>query len=166
MTIVLRSVAVASLPFAATATWGFSASMVLATAGILLLYLECNRPGRVLPGAAGLLLLLLAAYSLSLLPLRPASLLLVVAGFLTLAAPLRLEATWRPLLAGTALLILGFATLSASEAVSATAGICGLVLGPVTAWLTIIAGRARRAKRRLRQTFPEARTAVLLDRWE
>ena len=39
--------------------------LVLLVAGILLVYVECNRPGWVLPGCLGTLLVLLSGYALA-----------------------------------------------------------------------------------------------------
>lgn len=60
-------------------------AVTLVGSGILLIFLECNLPGAVLPGALGLLLLLSGVYGLSRLPLRPAGLILLLAASVMLA---------------------------------------------------------------------------------
>ena len=46
-------------------------AIVIATFGLCLIFLEFNRPGRILPGASGLALLLLATASMLHHPLQP-----------------------------------------------------------------------------------------------
>ena len=148
------------------ATGGFNASILVTSAGLLLLYVECNRPGRVIPGVVGLLLLLLGLHSLSQLPLRPGAIFLVTLAFALLALTLRGTAPWLWLLAGTALLSCGLARLPARQAWSPPAALCGLVLGSVTGWLATIAGRARRSKRHPHPTAGQPSPRAVTHGWE
>lgn len=155
-----------SVALASATTWTFTASILITSTGLLLIYLECNRPGRVLPGVAGLLLFLLGLHSLSLLPLRMRAILLVIFAFSLLALPARGTAVWFWVATGTALLGLGLSRLSAQQAWSLPAAACGLLIGLITGWLATIAGRARRAKRHLKPTFGQPRQEALPDGWE
>ena len=47
--------------------------------GALLIYLEFNTPGTIVPGALGTLMVLLAIFALDLLPIRFTSVLLLIA---------------------------------------------------------------------------------------
>jgi membrane-bound ClpP family serine protease len=127
------------------------AALLLLTFGLLLICVELNRPGTILPGAIGLLLSLLAIASLLRLDLRWPAVLLVATAVALLAVNL-VRAT-HPLVAAAATLalILGFARLSSgpgdSRVHAVTASVCGLVLGVGTSLLTAIARRARINKR-------------------
>ncbi len=128
-----------------------SIAVIVLAAGILLIFVECNLPGAILPGAAGLLLLLSGIYGLSRLPLRPAALTtLLIAGILLALSP-RASAPLLPAVFGTAGLIAGLWTLiqpgtpgpAVHPGIAASAG---LLLGASSALLGRIAGRARRNK--------------------
>lgn len=53
-------------------------ALLLLFAGVLLVYLEFNRPGLVIPGSLGAVFVLTAVYALSQLPIRPLGLLLIL----------------------------------------------------------------------------------------
>jgi membrane-bound serine protease (ClpP class) len=126
-------------------------ALLLLTFAVLLIYVELNRPGWILPGALGLLLLSLAVASLLRLDLSwPAALLVVSAvALLTLGLIRRVHALIPA--AATLALILGFARLMHGPGDArvhvVTASVCGLSLGVVTSVLTVIARRARTNKR-------------------
>ena len=122
----------------------------LVTIGTLLVFVECNRPGKVLPGACGVLLLLSGLHRLSAVSgWTDAAVWLGVTG-MVLIGTLR----WRllvgvPGVLGTGLLTVAFALLaknSGGALGSLPASSCGLLLGSVSSWLMVIAGRAWRAK--------------------
>ena len=73
-------------------TWlaGVSSAAMLwvLTAGLLLIYVELNRPGRVIPGALGLLLVLLGCARLWVAHPHPVALLLVATAVVLLAIDL------------------------------------------------------------------------------
>ena len=142
------------------------AALIGFTVGMLLIYLELNRPGLVLPGAAGLLLVLLALGSLlaetrmGAFRLSGGGLVLIGTATALLLLDLLRRTSFIVALAATGALCLGFAHLLASPApigggeASAAAHIaapvavlCGLLLGLATAALTRIARRARANKR-------------------
>ena len=125
-------------------------AVVLASAGLALIFWELNRPGTLDPGALCLLCVLRAASALTHHPLRPgASVLLGLSGA-TLCGNLRYKLpVW--------LLVAVAATLAGSLRFlvqpSAPLGVhtpvalaCGLLVGAVGSVLSRIALRARRAK--------------------
>ena len=125
-------------------------ALLIVTLAVALIALELNRPGSILPGAAGLLLLLLAAASLW--QRQPSE--LAVAGAIVSIALLLLQAR-RPLhlpviAALTVLLIACFVRLvprASTERINlVTAVVCGIILGAGTTVLTRIARRARQNK--------------------
>lgn len=119
--------------------------------GALLIYLEFNTPGTIIPGALGTLLLVLALFALNLLPVRYTSVMLIIAAFVLLL----LEAKFAShgILAGAGILCLIFGTLTLVAGPIpqlrvhvATAVSSGIAFGLVTAFLARIAWRARRNK--------------------
>jgi len=125
------------------------AAVLLLTAGLLLIYLELNRPGFILPGALGLLSCLLAVDALAHRTLDPIALLLLLSAIALLSLDL-LRPTRIPVaVAATLALVLGLRGLLSNQAtplaLSIAAG-CGLVIGITTSLLTRIARRARANK--------------------
>jgi len=122
-------------------------SVLLFTLGILLIYVELNRPGSILPGAVGLLLALLAVTPLFHQYLNPPAILALAAGVLLLARGLRRSTTAITPVVATLCLIFGLLFLVRQPANArvhaATAVPCGLLLGLGTTILTRIARRAR-----------------------
>jgi membrane-bound serine protease (ClpP class) len=126
-------------------------AVLILVVGGLLIYLEFNTPGTIIPGALGTLLVVLALFALNLLPVRYTSLMLLVAAF----AFFILEAKFAShgVLAGAGILCLVFGTLTLVAGpipelrVSiATAVGTGIAWGAVTTFLVRIAIRARRNK--------------------
>ncbi len=129
------------------------ATLLTLVAGILLLYLEANRPGSILPGCLGALLTLLSLNAFAHMSLRPSAL-----AISTLGVALVFTELFRParnLLAtlGAALLTFGLRFLLQPFAPvhvhTPTAILAGVGLAAVTLWLARIALRARRNKRTL-----------------
>lgn len=125
-------------------------ALVLFTLGLLLIFIELNRPGAVLPGTCGLLLGLLAVASLARLHLSAAGLALIFT-----ATALLLLGLIRPIpavvaAAATLALCLGFDQLVTgpghARIDARAAAPCGLVLGAASYALTRIARRARANK--------------------
>ena len=125
-------------------------AIVIATTGICLIFLELNRPGRVIPGALGLTLLLLAAAALSHHQLQPAALVLLLLSSGTLTANL-----WRQLpswLGGAAILAFALSLrflipeCAYPHVLTSTALTCGLAIGLLGTARSRIALRARRLK--------------------
>jgi membrane-bound serine protease (ClpP class) len=126
-------------------------AVLILVVGGLLIYLEFNTPGTIIPGALGTLLVVLALFALNLLPVRYTSLMLLVAAF----ALLLLEAKFAShgVLATAGIICLVFATLTLvagpipeMRVSLATAVASGVAFGAVTTFLVRIALRARRNK--------------------
>ena len=125
-------------------------AVVIATLGLCLIFLELNRPGRILPGALGLTLVLLATATLLHYPLHPAALVWLGLASATLAAQL-----WRqvPLwVAGATTVVIAFSLrflIPESTHLhinTPTALTCGAAIGLLGTALSRIALRARRLK--------------------
>ena len=128
-------------------------TVLLLTLGLLLIYLEFNTPGSILPGAAGVLLVMLAVYALLQMPLRwEGVLLLLLAAVLLLAeAQLRGGALLGvlavvALVVGLRLLVRG--VIPQLEVHWSTALGTGVGFGGITAGLLLLGAKARRAKLR------------------
>jgi membrane-bound serine protease (ClpP class) len=121
-------------------------AILLLTLGLLLIYVELNRPGWIVPGACGLLLALLSVGSLLRLDLSPAAIALLATATALLLLDL-LRPT--PFLVELAL-VLGLDHLvlgpSPQQVHAAVAILCGLLIGGGTSILTRIARRARANK--------------------
>ncbi len=124
-------------------------AILLGTLGLCLGFVECNRPGRILPGAVGLLFFLFSCARLTAAGLRfPALLVIAMATLILLGNLPRSLPLWLLVLA-TVGLIAGLHWLPAGAAAAIPLRIalpCGAVLGVLGAVLTRIAFRARRAK--------------------
>jgi len=126
------------------------AAILLATVGILLIYLELNRPGLIFPGAVGLLLTLLAIAALLPQHFNLIALLLIACAITLLGFDLlRPTPRFVPLVTA-ALLSLGFFFLlkyPTSQPIHLPVAVsCGLILGAGTSLLTRVARRARANK--------------------
>lgn len=122
--------------------------------GALLIYLEFNTPGTIVPGALGTLLLLLGIFALNLLPIRYTAVMLLLAAMALLVLEAKIGGHGALALAGIVCLTLGTLTLVAAPipelainpwvAVAVSAG-----FGGITVLLVRLAVRARRMKVRL-----------------
>lgn len=126
-------------------------ALLLFLGGALLIYLEFNTPGTVVPGALGTVMVLLAIFALNLLPIRFTAVLLLVAAF----ALLLLEAKFggHGVLASAGILCLTFGMLTLVEAPIPELSVSPWVafgvsaaFGLITVFLVRIAVRARRRK--------------------
>jgi len=132
------------------ATLSPNAAILFLTIGVALVALELNRPGSIVPGAAGLFLTLFATACLIAHHPKPLSALGVVfcAGLLIVQA--RRDLSWLVPTIATILLIVSIATLlppiPGPEILGWVAISCGLILGAGTTLLTRIARRARQNK--------------------
>ena len=125
--------------------------LLLLLAGLLLVYVECNLPGKVVPGALGLLAMMLELYGLGRLQLAGYALALIAAGLAALALELRTRERTRTAglfaAVGGTMLILGLRRLVITPQVHlATAIVTGAVFSLVTPLLARIALQARRNK--------------------
>ena len=129
-------------------------AILLITAGVLLAFVECVRPGGVLPGAGGLLLFLLGVHDLASLPLRPAALLLLASAVALLAAGAHRRLRWAGGLLGTAALMAALPSLvrprqwlPLQNVTPWLGAAAGLLLGGSSSLLLRIAAQARANKR-------------------
>ena len=126
-------------------------AVLLIVLGGLLIYLEFNVPGTIVPGSVGTLLLLLGIFGLNLLPIRHTSLMLLAAAFLLIALEVKFASHGVLAAAGVGALVFGLATLvdgpiDEMRVHLGTAIGAGLGFGIVTFGLAWIAMRARRNK--------------------
>ena len=129
-------------------------ALLLLVGGALLIYLEFNTPGTIVPGALGTLMVLLAIFALNLLPIRYTAVLLMLAAVVMLVLEAKFGGHGALAIAGIVCLILGMLTLVAAPipelAVKPWVAISiGLAFGGITAFLVRIAVKARRLKSRL-----------------
>lgn len=124
--------------------------VLLATLGFALILLELNRPGLIVSGAAGLLMVLLAAAGLRPFPLSSFAIGLLTLAVVVLALNLWLQVPVWLLALATAGLCAGLRVLVSpgnAETVHLPVALaCGTASGTAAAYLSRVALRARRAK--------------------
>jgi membrane-bound serine protease (ClpP class) len=129
-------------------------ALLLLVGGALLIYLEFNTPGTIVPGALGTLMVLLGVFALDLLPIRFTAIMLLLAAF----ALMLLEAKFggHGVLAITGIVCLTFGTLTLIAAPIPELRInpwvaigVSLGFGSITVFLVRLAMKARRMKARL-----------------
>ena len=127
-----------------------NAAILIMTAGAVLIAIELNRPGSILPGALGLLLTLLAAASLHAMHPSAVAALETAACIGLMIFGERIRLPWQVVCLATVPLIAAIAVLvprNPGPAISAWAAVLsGLILGTGTIVLTGIARRARQNK--------------------
>jgi len=126
-------------------------AVLILVVGGLLVYLEFNTPGTIIPGALGTLLVVLALFALNLLPVRYTSLMLLIAAFALLLLEAKFASHGVLATAGIICLVFGTLTLVAGPIPElrvsvATAIGTGIAFGAITTFLVRIAMRARRNK--------------------
>ena len=126
-------------------------AVLILVVGGLLIYLEFNTPGTIIPGALGTLLVLLALFALNLLPVRYTSLMLLLAAFALMILEAKFASHGVLATAGIVCLVFGTLTLVAGPIPElrvsiATAIGTGIAFGAITTFLVRIAFRARRNK--------------------
>jgi len=119
--------------------------------GALLIYLEFNVPGTIVPGSLGTLLVLLALFGLNLLPIHHTSVFLLMAAVALIVLEAKFPSHGVLALAGTISLVFGLATLvdgpiPEQRVHTSTAVTVGLAFGIISFALAFIALRARRNK--------------------
>lgn len=129
-------------------------AMLLLVGGALLIYLEFNTPGTIVPGALGTLMVLLAIFALNLLPVRYTAVMLLIGALVLLVLEAKVGGHGALAIAGIVCLAFGMLTLIAAPipelvvnpwlAVSVSTA-----FGVITAFLVRLAVRARRLKARL-----------------
>lgn len=136
--------------FAWMASVGPNGAVLIATAGVLLIFLELNRPGLVLPGALGLLAVLFAAATISRNPLQGWALALIALASATLLSNVWLKVPRWLLATGALAMAVGLHFLLRAsltgEVTWPVACVSALLIGVPGSLLSRVALRARRAK--------------------
>jgi membrane-bound serine protease (ClpP class) len=126
-------------------------AFILLAIGALALYAEFNHPGAVIPGTVGVVFILLASFSLNLLPVRFAAVAMIIGAFALFAAEAKFASHGVLTTGGIALLTMGGlflvdAPIPEMRVHLLTALAVSIPLGLITAFLMSIAMRARRNK--------------------
>ncbi|HEY0308713.1 MAG TPA: nodulation protein NfeD [Acidobacteriaceae bacterium] len=126
-------------------------AVLLFFAGALLIYLEFNVPGTILPGSVGTLLVLLSLFALNLLPIHFASVTVMLAALVLLVLEAKFPSHGILALTGSIALVFSLLTLVdgpiPEQRVHLSVAIAtGLSFGLITSFLAVIALRARRNK--------------------
>ncbi len=126
-------------------------AVLLLVLGGLLIYLEFNVPGTIVPGSLGTLFVLLSLFGLNLLPVRHTAVALLLAAFVLMLLEAKYGSHGVLALAGMVSLVFGLATLVDGpipelRVHKATAIGAGLGFGAITFGLAWIALRARRGR--------------------
>jgi membrane-bound serine protease (ClpP class) len=129
-------------------------ALLMLVGGALLIYLEFNAPGTIVPGALGTLMVLLAIFGLNLLPIRFTAVLLLVAALVLLLLEAKFGGHGVLAVAGIVCLTFGTLTLVAApvpemEISPAVAFGVSAAFGLITVFLVRIAVRARKMKTRI-----------------
>jgi len=126
-------------------------AVLMLFAGALLIYLEFNVPGTIVPGSIGTLLVVAALFALHLLPIHLASLAVLIAALVLLLLEAKYPSHGALAIAGCIALVFSLLTLVNGPIPEqrvhwSVALAAGLSFGLVTAFLATIAWRARRNK--------------------
>jgi membrane-bound serine protease (ClpP class) len=129
-------------------------ALLFLVGGALLIYLEFNSPGTIVPGALGTLMVLLAVFALNLLPIRYTAVMLLVAAMVLLLLEAKFGGHGALAIAGIVCLTFGMLTLVAAPVpelgVSPVVAIAvSVAFGAITVLLVRLAMRARQRKSRL-----------------
>ena len=124
---------------------------ILFTIGLLALYGEFNNPGSVLPGVVGFVFILLALFSFHLLPIRYASLVLIVAGFVLFFLEAKFHTHGVLTIGGITVMVIGALMLVDSPIPEMrvrplTALAVSIPMGLITVFLVTLVIKARRNK--------------------
>jgi len=126
-------------------------AVLMLVLGGLLIYLEFNVPGTIVPGALGTLLVLLSLFALNLLPVHYTALLLLLAAAVLMVLEVKFTSHGVLSVVGILCLVLGMLTLVAGPVPELrvhrlTAIAAGIGFGSITVLLVRLAARARRNK--------------------
>lgn len=126
-------------------------ALLFLVGGALLIYLEFNTPGTIVPGALGTLMVLLAIFALNLLPIRYTAVLLLIAALVLLVLEAKFGGHGALAIAGIVCLTFGTLTLVAAPVpqmgVSPAVAISvSIGFGLITVFLVRLATRARKRK--------------------
>jgi membrane-bound serine protease (ClpP class) len=126
-------------------------ALLFLVGGALLIYLEFNTPGAIVPGALGTLMVLLAVFALNLLPIRYTAVMLLLAALILLLLEAKFGSHGVLAVAGIACLTFGMLTLVAAPVPEMSvmpwvAFAISAAFGGITVFLVRLAVRARRRK--------------------
>jgi membrane-bound serine protease (ClpP class) len=143
-------------------------ALLLLVCGALLIYLEFNVPGTIVPGALGTLMVLLSVFALNLLPIHYTAVLLLVAALVFLLLEAKFGGHGALAIAGIVCLTFGTLTLVAAPvpemAVSPWVALSvSAAFGSITVFLVRLAARARRMKSRLGPSALVGRQATAME---
>lgn len=129
-------------------------ALLFLVGGALLIYLEFNTPGTIVPGALGTLMVLLAIFALNLLPIRYTAVMLLIAAIGLLLLEAKFGGHGALAIAGLVCLAFGTLTLVAAPvpemAINPWVALAvSAAFGSITVFLVRLAVRARRMKSRL-----------------
>jgi membrane-bound serine protease (ClpP class) len=129
-------------------------ALLLLVGGALLIYLEFNTPGTIVPGSLGTLMVLLAIFGLNLLPIRYTAVLLLIAAMVFLILEAKFGGHGALAIAGIICLTFGTLTLIAAPVPEMGVNVWVALaistgFGGITVFLVRLAVRARRRKARL-----------------
>jgi len=129
-------------------------ALLLLVGGALLIYLEFNSPGTIVPGALGTLMVLLAIFALNLLPIRYTAVLLLLGAMVLLLLEAKFGGHGALAIAGIVCLTFGAMTLVAAPVpemnISPWVAISvSVAFGAITWFLVRLAVRARKRKARI-----------------
>jgi membrane-bound serine protease (ClpP class) len=129
-------------------------ALLLLVGGALLIYLEFNAPGTIVPGALGTLMVLLAIFGLNLLPIRYTAVMLLVAAMVLLVLEAKFGGHGALAITGIVCLTFGMLTLVAAPvpemAINPALAIAvSAAFGAITVFLMRLVIRAQRRKHRL-----------------
>jgi membrane-bound serine protease (ClpP class) len=141
--------------------------VLLLLCGALLIYLEFNVPGTIVPGALGTLMMLLAIFGFNLLPIQHTAVLLLFAAVALMALEAKFASHGVLATAGVLCLVFGLATLVDGPGPEmrvhlSVAASAGVAFGAISFFLAWIALRARRAKRLLGPQAMVGHTAIAM----
>jgi membrane-bound serine protease (ClpP class) len=126
-------------------------AVLMLVIGGLLIYLEFNAPGTIVPGALGTLLVLLSLFALNLLPVHYTAVMLLLAAAVLLVLEVKFTSHGILALAGIICLVIGMMTLVAGPVPemrvhASTAIAAGVAFGIITVFLLRLAVRAKHNK--------------------
>ena len=143
-------------------------ALLLLVGGALLIYLEFNAPGTIVPGALGTLMVLLSIFALDLLPIRYTAVLLLVAAMVLLILEAKVGGHGALAIAGIVCLTFGTLTLVAAPVpelnVSPWVALAvSAAFGSITVFLVRLAVRARKRKARMGADAMVGATATAME---
>jgi membrane-bound serine protease (ClpP class) len=126
-------------------------AVLMLVIGALLIYLEFNAPGTIVPGALGTLLVLLSLFALNLLPVHYTAVMLLLAAAVLMVLEVKFTSHGVLAFAGIVCLVIGMLTLvdgpvPEMRVHAATAIAAGVAFGLITVFLVRLAVRARHNK--------------------